>query len=360
MYNTTKGSINTAVGVSALFQNTEGVFNTAMGVTALSGNTTGDYNTGIGYSTLQINKTGNQNTAIGAYAGPNSFDLVSNSTSIGYLSRATASNQVRLGSTSVTSIGGQVGWTTFSDGRFKKNIKENVPGLAFINALKPVTYNVDTKNLHSFLNKEIKKDDREINSQSDVLASKAIDEAGEIIYDGFVAQEVEQAAKRLGFEFSGVDKPKNQDDLYGLRYDNFVVPLVKAVQELSKQNQELKAQNEEQEKRIEKLESMISAQQSFTNTKAQVTNSSSALLEQNIPNPFANTTTIPYTLPQKFITAQIIINDKNGNAVKQVKISGFGKGLVNVDATSISSGTYTYSLIIDEKIISTKQMILIK
>ena len=49
-----------------------------------------------------------------------------------------------------------------------------------------------------------------------------------------MAQEVEEAAKKLSFEFSGVDKPENKDGLYGLRYDNFIVPLVKAVQELSK------------------------------------------------------------------------------------------------------------------------------
>ena len=36
-----------------------------------------------------------------------------------------ASNKIRIGNTYVTSIGGQVGWTIFSDSRVKKNIKEN-------------------------------------------------------------------------------------------------------------------------------------------------------------------------------------------------------------------------------------------
>ena len=52
-----------------------------------------------------------------------------------------------------------------------------------------------------------------------------------IRYTGFLAQEVETAAKSSGFDFSGVDAPKNDQDLYGLRYSEFVVPLVKAVQE---------------------------------------------------------------------------------------------------------------------------------
>ena len=36
---------------------------------------------------------------------------------------------------------------------------------------------------------------------------------------------------RFGYDFSGVDKPKNDKDFYGLRYAEFTVPLVKAVQE---------------------------------------------------------------------------------------------------------------------------------
>jgi hypothetical protein len=50
---------------------------------------------------------------------------------------------------------------------------------------------------------------------------------------GFIAQEVEAAASSLNFDFHGVDKPKNDNSHYGLRYAEFVVPLVKAVQELN-------------------------------------------------------------------------------------------------------------------------------
>ena len=58
---------------------------------------------------------------------------------------------------------------------------------------------------------------------------------------GFIAQEVEAAAQSVGFNFSGVDGPKNEHDYYGLRYAEFVVPLVKAVQELSTINESQKA-----------------------------------------------------------------------------------------------------------------------
>ena len=48
---------------------------------------------------------------------------------------------------------------------------------------------------------------------------------------GFLAQDVEAAAKKIGYDFNGVDVPKNDKSLYGLKYAEFVVPLVKAVQE---------------------------------------------------------------------------------------------------------------------------------
>ena len=64
-----------------------------------------------------------------------------------------------------------------------------------------------------------------------------------IVYSGFLAQEVEATAKHLGYDFSGVDKPKNDKDFYGLRYAEFVVPLVKAVQEMDDKVTSLESEN---------------------------------------------------------------------------------------------------------------------
>jgi hypothetical protein len=82
---------------------------------------------------------------------------------------------------------------------------------------------------------------------------------------GFLAQEVEAAAKSIGFDFSGVDSPKNENDMYGLRYAEFVVPLVKAVQELNSQNEaqqitieNLKAENAALDSRLMAIESKLS------------------------------------------------------------------------------------------------------
>ena len=62
----------------------------------------------------------------------------------------------RIGnSPSVTSIGGYANWSNVSDARFKTNIKENTPGLNFINKLRPVTYNMDMDAIARFKKHQI-------------------------------------------------------------------------------------------------------------------------------------------------------------------------------------------------------------
>ncbi|MCB9203632.1 MAG: hypothetical protein H6603_01535 [Flavobacteriales bacterium] len=62
-------------------------------------------------------------------------------------------------------------------------------------------------------------------------------------FSGFLAQEVEAIVNEIGYDFSGVDRPGTENGLYGLRYAEFTVPLVKAVQELNDQMKQLQAEN---------------------------------------------------------------------------------------------------------------------
>src|SRR6266498_1339369 len=369
LVNLTSGTGNTANGYQALYRNTEGAYNTANGYKALTFNTTGNFNSALGYASLNQNTTGFNNTALGSEADVSKNNLF-NATAIGSGAKVDASNKVRIGDGSVKSIGGAVEWTKLSDGRYKKNIKENVVGLAFINSLRPITYTVNIQGLNEYYNKgrkQLLSDSVSANEEAvNAEMKKAEDEASKIVYNGFIAQEVEETAKKLNYEFSGVDKPQSKDGLYGLRYGNFVVPIVKAMQELSQQNdllnlkisefENLKIENEELKVRLQNIEQKLGLN-SDLKTSSSITLSSGSLA-QNVPNPFTNTTTINYRLPSKFTTAQIIIIDNNGKQLKQLNISGSGKGTVNIDASTLSLGTYNYLLIIDGKLISTKQMLL--
>lgn len=50
------------------------------------------------------------------------------------------------------------------------------------------------------------------------------------------------------------------------------------------------------------------------------------------------------TLPAKFSSAQIVVTDNSGKALKQFNISGSGKGVININASSLAGGVYNYSL----------------
>ena len=83
-------------------------------------------------------------------------------------------------------------------------------------------------------------------------------ESSSIVRTGFIAQEVEAAAQKVGFDFDGVSTPQNETDLYGIRYAEFVVPLVKAMQEqqeiIEQQKNDFQRQLQLLLERIESLE----------------------------------------------------------------------------------------------------------
>ncbi|MDP1621129.1 MAG: tail fiber domain-containing protein [Bacteroidales bacterium] len=252
---TANGINNTAVGNYALPANTTGNSNTANGSYSLHFNTEGYYNTAIGFNALYLNTTGDYNTGVGFSAYP-IFDPINNWTGLGYNvgSAISINNSVEIGNTSVTSIKGQVAFSTYSDGRIKDNVAANVPGLDFIKKLRPVTYNLNIHRQNEMMYKG-KKEDADWPGKYDIE---------KIRMTGFIAQEVEQAAKEVNYDFSGITIPKNSKELYALSYEQFVVPLVRGMQEqqqqieqLKTENIELRSENSAFEKRITAIECML-------------------------------------------------------------------------------------------------------
>lgn len=233
MYNNQTGNSNVAIGTSSMERNVSGSRNIAIGNSSLynnqstsnclaighdtqTSNMSGQNNISLGNNSLVVNQTGNDNIAIGNNAYYNGS--YNNSIALGSNVSISADNQVRIGNSSVTSIGGFANWTNVSDKRFKNKINyDNVPGLDFIMRLKPVTYVLDQELISNFIGVKTIFNHNESELQT-----------------GFIAQEVETAANAINFNFSGVDKPKNENDYYGLKYAEFVVPLTKAVQEQQK------------------------------------------------------------------------------------------------------------------------------
>jgi hypothetical protein len=248
LYSNRRGSHNTAIGGYSLYSNTYGDSNTANGYNALYANTTGSGNTAIGSNALSSNISGSHNTAIGSNTALSGN--LSNATAIGSGAIANTSNKVRIGNSAVTVIEGQVPFTVPSDGRFKFQVKEDVKGLDFILQLRPVTYRFDVKRFNTQYSQA-----GTANESSNVqhALQTAYDEAANIRRSGFIAQEVEKAAIASGYNFSGIIQPKTAQEHYSLSYESFVVPLVKAIQELNEKNKKLEQEILEIKQLLQKL-----------------------------------------------------------------------------------------------------------
>ena len=370
-YNNTTGYVNTFIASNAGRANTTGSFNSFIGYEAGYKNTTADYNTYVGYtagynsvtvsgvnpvgntavgaSAEVANTTGSYNTYLG-YSADATANNYNNSMGLGYNATVLASNNIYLGNTSVTGVWSQVGNWNGSDKRIKNNVQQNVPGLAFINLLKPVTYNYDIHTENQILG----------NGDTATAARLAIDFPGKydienISYTGFLAQAVDSAAQAVGYNFSGVYKPQDESkEIWGLNYSTFVPPMVKAIQELSKTVDSLEqviSQNPNMSHHMENF----STDSSQTNLPSQqvVLSSTKAILYQNNPNPAGDETSISYFLPENSAHAEIVFFDMYGHEIKRVELENKGNANLEVNTKDLDAGIYSYSLIVDGNLIDT-------
>ena len=219
----TIGNQNNANGSKALLSNISGNGNTGLGCNVMLNNTTGNYNTAVGYNSLQMNSTGSFNTSIGA----NTIFLnnPSNSIAIGANTTISTSNTVQVGDANITTAIVQVAWTITSDKRWKSNIKTSDLGLDFITKLNPVSY------------------------------VRNNDESKKIEY-GFIAQELEETLLKIGITTAGI-LSKNNEGMYQVRYNDFIAPMVKAIQEQQILIEEQQTINENQQKQIEDLKVVV-------------------------------------------------------------------------------------------------------
>jgi hypothetical protein len=218
----TLGYSNTANGVYSLVYNTSGYHNSAFGQNALQINTTGHSNTAVGFGSGMTNILGNQNTLIGHEADVTSNNL-SNAMAIGYKAKVNQSNKIVFGNSSVTTIGGQVTWTTNSDIRIKKNIRDTRYGLSTVMQLRPVEYTLISSDL-----KQV----------------------------GFIAQEVNKLVPEV---ITGIEGDLEKGEILGITYANLVAVLTKAIQEQQKQIEDLHQKLEAQSKKMDYLITIMDA-----------------------------------------------------------------------------------------------------
>jgi len=202
-------------------------------------------------------------------------------------------------------------WTT-SDKRYKKQIEPLEDVLTKISKLNGYTYSY----------------------RPEEFPHKGFDNRAHI---GLIAQELKEVYPELVRE--------DTKGYYAVNYEGLIPVLLEAIKELKAL-----------------VETNTQAQQGNGNTSGfeksiELGNSESIVLNQNVPNPFAEQTTITWFIPTTTAgAAQLLFYDNNGIMIKSVEITEKGPGKLNVFANDLSSGIYSYALILDGKIISTKKM----
>lgn len=322
------GPINSSVGLS-ISQSTGTSSSTGIQISTSGGNNS----TGI------VMKTGGTQRSIGIQ----SFAVGSNTTTEAIGIRGTTVGQAgfRAGifgeapSGTLSSFAGFFDGDVFvtgilnpSDRKLKDNISDEVGALERLSQLRPVTYNykkIDEMNLptqeqHGFISQEMEKVFPELTKD---ITKPVFDEEGKITS-----------------EFS----------VKTINYNGLISVLTAAVNEL---NVEVELLREEladlkEDRSLEK-----------NNSDSQLDNSldSKFKLEQNVPNPFNDRTSIRYKLEEGVTNASLMIFDMSGKIIKEIKISN-NSGEININASQIGKGMFIYSLVQGGQELMSKKMII--
>ena len=232
---------NTVVGHQALAQqrisNGDGE-NVCLGYRAMYNTQTSAWrNVVIGFE-AGYNNQASKTTFVGTYAGKG-YQSGGNTMCLGYNAGTASSPSGNLTNQQDTVVLGDNNISQFycsdtsissSDARDKTDITEWTHGLSFINQLKPVTYRWDKRTWYGT--------DEEPIGTPDGSKKKAR------LHLGFLAQDALEVEKSFGYASKKDDMLAvnlNEDEsAYGMKYERLVVPLTKAVQELSAEVDKLK------------------------------------------------------------------------------------------------------------------------
>ncbi|MEJ7676441.1 MAG: hypothetical protein WKG06_00880 [Segetibacter sp.] len=145
---------------------------------------------------------------------------------------------------------------------------------------------------------------------------------------------------------------KETINIKAVNYIELIPILIKAIQEQEAKMQEQNATIEKQDAKIEALTQLVNKLSQSPNAAPSV-KLTSASLGQSTPNPNSTSTRISYSIPSGFSRAELVINSEAGQKVKQMQLNK--SGLIDIDTSGISVGTYFYTLYLDGKSIDTKK-----
>ncbi|MEO8151246.1 MAG: tail fiber domain-containing protein [Bacteroidia bacterium] len=184
------------------------------------------------------------------------------------------------------------------------------------------------------------------------------------VLTGFMAQELYDVFPQSVSRPAENDEPAEKNP-WMVDYGSVTPLIIKSVQEQQKQIENSEARSQKLEEEIEDLKSenekMKLAIEKLMDGKvnSQVVEPGTAKLEQNIPNPFNEQTVIHFYIPSPAKSAVIKITDAGNKELKSFSLSERGASQINISAGMFAPGVYAYQLMVDGKVVDTKQMVII-
>lgn len=273
LFYTKTGSENVGIGHHTGYRNVDGHSNVYVGGNAGRDGYSSNRCTGIGFEALKDQNNGHDNVAVGARAAAN-FQTLNSSVAIGdsallfdleglpltrgdYVvgigkqSRVSGDQQIQLGvSTQTTYAYGAV--QNRSDRRDKADIEDTQLGLDFINKIRPVDFKWNYRDDYveeyqeeeerDFFNEDTQTMEKETVT---VTKTRRLPNDGSKKrsrkHHGVIAQEVRDVMEEAQVEFGGFQDHSinGGNDVLSIGYEEFIAPLIKAVQELTARVTEL-------------------------------------------------------------------------------------------------------------------------
>ena len=174
---------------------------------------------------------------------------------------------------------------------------------------------------------------------------------GKGLQHGFISQDLAKVYPELTTDIKKpiLDNDGNQSSVFeykSVNYNGLISILTAGIQEL---NTELQLLKEE----IAALKNSKSERKSFDTATP---NTKGAFLQQNIPNPFGDQTTITYQLPEGTTAAEIMVFDLTGKLIKTYAVDK-NQSELTIKASDIGNGLFIYSLVQDGQELLSKKMV---
>ncbi len=159
---------------------------------------------------------------------------------------------------------------------------------------------------------------------------------------------------------------KNNNYCDELEYKNMVLMMEakmseEAYNDLLQKIEKLKSEIKQYQKVIQEFTIKPSTETFLcTNAKSSAILCGESFLEQVLPGSASESSTITYFIAQVFKHAIISLSDYNGVEVANYFVNESGYGQCVINAGELKAGTYNYCLIIDERKLDCKKLILMK